>query len=508
MAQRVTEDLVYQGHDKTGPATNSAIGNAQKLDKQLMRTGSAMRDMTRQNRAYMAQFGHQIQDVAVQLQMGMNPMMVLGQQGSQLASIFGAKGALLGAILAVAAAVGGSLAPSLFRAGRQAGQFYDEITQAAGGVDKLTEAQRRLAQLDLQLRIGEQQAAVQAAQLAIDEYNKKIERLNATQEKGGRMGRAAKLTTDRLSGSTTELEQALELANAQLAVTQAQMDALTGKTARAEAAVKALEKAFESEVEMEKKRIDMLLDARSPQEKFLDGLEEIRSILGDPQTPLEVEAYRIQVEKLAEKYFAAGKGADDLSDKSGKLNESMDAVNKSVKKLGEDALKGIEDQFVNLINGTQSVSDSFRNMARSVVDSLIRMQIQANITQPIARMFPSIFGAAAGASSPIPVSDLSNGVMTPAPRAMGGPVSAGRPYLVGERGPELMIPRGAGTIVPNNEMGSSGVTINQTVQISTGVAQTVRTEIASLMPQIAAATKQAVVDARRRGGSFATAFGG
>ncbi len=45
----------------------------------------------------------------------------------------------------------------------------------------------------------------------------------------------------------------------------------------------------------------------------------------------------------------------------------------------------------------------------------------------------------------------------------GGPVRAGRPYLVGEAGPELIIPRGAGTVVPNREtreaMGG-GVTIN------------------------------------------------
>src|SRR5690606_16250828 len=34
-------------------------------------------------------------------------------------------------------------------------------------------------------------------------------------------------------------------------------------------------------------------------------------------------------------------------------------------------------------------------------------------------------------------------------RAIGGPVSAGQPYLVGERGPELMVPNAPGTIIPN-----------------------------------------------------------
>jgi hypothetical protein len=34
-------------------------------------------------------------------------------------------------------------------------------------------------------------------------------------------------------------------------------------------------------------------------------------------------------------------------------------------------------------------------------------------------------------------------------RAEGGPVSRGQPYVVGERGPELFVPRGAGNIIPN-----------------------------------------------------------
>jgi TP901 family phage tail tape measure protein len=42
------------------------------------------------------------------------------------------------------------------------------------------------------------------------------------------------------------------------------------------------------------------------------------------------------------------------------------------------------------------------------------------------------------------------------PRAMGGPVSAGSPYLIGERGPELFVPSSSGTIVPNHALGGGG----------------------------------------------------
>jgi TP901 family phage tail tape measure protein len=52
----------------------------------------------------------------------------------------------------------------------------------------------------------------------------------------------------------------------------------------------------------------------------------------------------------------------------------------------------------------------------------------------------------------------STPAMLPA-RALGGPVTAGMPYMVGERGPELFVPRGSGTIVPNGA-GGGGVVVN------------------------------------------------
>lgn len=37
-------------------------------------------------------------------------------------------------------------------------------------------------------------------------------------------------------------------------------------------------------------------------------------------------------------------------------------------------------------------------------------------------------------------------------RADGGPVQGGKPYLVGERGPELIVPQQAGTVIPNHQL--------------------------------------------------------
>ena len=92
--------------------------------------------------------------------------------------------------------------------------------------------------------------------------------------------------------------------------------------------------------------------------------------------------------------------------------------------------------------------------------------------------------------------------------ADGGVATGGRPAIVGERGPEVFIPNRTGRVIPNDELGGRGVVVNQTINVTTGVQQTVRAEIANLLPQISNAAKSAVADARMRGGGFSKAMVG
>jgi hypothetical protein len=54
-------------------------------------------------------------------------------------------------------------------------------------------------------------------------------------------------------------------------------------------------------------------------------------------------------------------------------------------------------------------------------------------------------------------------------RAMGGPVSAGKRYLVGERGPEIFAPRSSGQIIPNGGGKSDNRTFNFTINAAPGM---------------------------------------
>ena len=67
--------------------------------------------------------GYQVQDIAVQLQQGTNPLIVFAQQGSQIASVFGPWGAILGA----AGAVVGALATHLLDFNEEAEKTPDLV---------------------------------------------------------------------------------------------------------------------------------------------------------------------------------------------------------------------------------------------------------------------------------------------------------------------------------------------------------------------------------------------
>ncbi len=90
--------------------------------------------------------------------------------------------------------------------------------------------------------------------------------------------------------------------------------------------------------------------------------------------------------------------------------------------------------------------------------------------------------------------------------ANGGYTPPNKPYMVGERGAEMFVPRTAGNVVANQDLGNN-VTVNQSINFSTGVVPTVRAEVMNLLPAIKEETINAVAETRARGGAFARTFG-
>lgn len=157
---------------------------------------------------------------------------------------------------------------------------------------------------------------------------------------------------------------------------------------------------------------------------------------------------------------------------------------------------GFENVFMSALEGSESMKDAVRSMAAQVIRELYRVLVVQNMVN-----------AAMGS---LGFSPTASGSFTRG-NAHGGTVQAGVPTTVGEHGREVFVPQTAGRIlsVPQAKAAAGGgdsVVVNQSINVSTGVQQTVRAEVLGLMPQIAEASKAAVLDARRRGGAFAGAF--
>lgn len=240
----------------------------------------------------------------------------------------------------------------------------------------------------------------------------------------------------------------------------------------------------------------------------LDGLLEKFGLMGGalPGVTQAIESAKSSTSDLHDEFILTVTAGDSAADSFARVSDSVKEASKSMQQFNQSALRTVEDGLVDVATGTASAADAFRSMANSIIRDLIRMQIQQSIMGPLSSALGTLTGATYGTSAGSQQSRMLAS-QDAGLRAMGGPVTRSKPYIVGERGPELFVPNGSGNVVPNGEMAGGGTTINQTIQISTGVQQTVRTEVMQMLPQIADATKSAVLDARRRGGSFAKAFG-
>ena len=231
------------------------------------------------------------------------------------------------------------------------------------------------------------------------------------------------------------------------------------------------------------KSLNQLIPSVDSEIQMMENLQKTHDV-----TTASVEALDAQLAALVPTIATLDGKTTDYS-KS--LKDFAQDARNVAKNMSDVALRGInslEDALVSVAMKTQDTKEAFRNMANAIISDIVRMTIRRQISAPIADALSGFMGG------------------TPAPKAIGGPVSAGRPYMVGERGPELFVPNRNGNITPNHAMGG-GVTVNQTINLSTGVSQTVRAEVLNMLPQIATAAKGAVIDAKRRGGSYAAQLG-
>ena len=206
----------------------------------------------------------------------------------------------------------------------------------------------------------------------------------------------------------------------------------------------------------------------------------------------------------------------------GMLNELMDPVNQLISlanTLGNafsESFRGIVDGSMSaqqaLANLFQRTADHFLDMAAQMIAAQIRMQAMnlfmsffsptsGGTTSPTAKAGTNIPSLAPSLGGGGPLND-PKGLFTPptliSQRAIGGAVGAGRPYMVGERGPELFVPGAQGNIVPNNAMGGSNIVVN--VDASGSSVQGDGPSAQQLGKAIGAAVQAELIKQKRPGG--------
>ncbi|MEG3640681.1 phage tail tape measure C-terminal domain-containing protein [Magnetococcus sp. PR-3] len=219
------------------------------------------------------------------------------------------------------------------------------------------------------------------------------------------------------------------------------------------------------------------------------------------------------LESSNEKLTMQGQVVEGVSQGIESYLDSMGDTMDNVAQMTERAFSSMEDSLVDFVmNG----KIEFSGFVDSILADMARMVARNTITEPLGGLlsgglghlfkgsggwgdigdFPDWMGDAS-------IGDWSDGFWSA--RAIGGPVATGQSYLVGEHGPELFTPVSAGNITPNKQLGGGG-TIN--LNLSTGVKDTVRAELISMMPMLERRLMGAMADAAQRGGGFSAAMRG
>lgn len=228
--------------DEMGEHAQQAAVAVDRLGKENARTGKASVVMGQQvneaagsmrnMRGVSQQLGWQLQDVAVQAQMGTSAFVIFSQQGSQMAAAFGPTGALVGALIAVGGAIAGVLFTSLKASGEAMENLSDSTIELSKQMHNLNEEQQKIVNSALAIEVSKQKKNIDTLNAAVDKEVEHIRKLNEEHNKfrtiTDTLGRSIQVRID----NTRELESANEqLVANQIAVVKAQeeLDELQGK---------------------------------------------------------------------------------------------------------------------------------------------------------------------------------------------------------------------------------------------------------------------------------------
>ena len=154
------------------------------------------------------------------------------------------------------------------------------------------------------------------------------------------------------------------------------------------------------------------------------------------------------------------KSIEDQIKKNQLLEKQVEAAEKLKDKMtavGEEIEGSIKNNLRDAITGAQSFGEAMSNVLNKIRDKLLDKALDN-----IFGGFGENFGKSATGGKGKGIGGFIGGLFG---FADGGKPPVGRPSIVGERGPELFVPRSAGTVVPNEKIGGTNITNNISISV-------------------------------------------
>lgn len=237
--------------------------------------------------------------------------------------------------------------------------------------------------------------------------------------------------------------------------------------------------AFDKETEvifrLEKEREKIFADIatkRDEQKYAKESLDTKFSLIGATQKEIDITMARIESQKELDKLMRSQEFKNLTSEKQELAKKELEDVLKAKEaniELGESLqrVQGIYDAVWGAMsaaieNFVRTGKFSIKDFTRSVIQEMLIMQMKLQAMTLIRGLLGNIstamtYGTNIGSQQTSMLAAQDSWF-----KADGGSVSANSPYIVGERGPELFVPSGSGTIIPNNMLANNAGTTNVT----------------------------------------------
>jgi tape measure domain-containing protein len=192
-------------------------------------------------------------------------------------------------------------------------------------------------------------------------------------------------------------------------------------------------------------------------QRILSEAAEAEAVLREQAQGMDQALFDQRLKNIQDRKNAELAALAEVTEAERRKTELSISFSEGIRQAQQDALLRIQDEatyakdlfntamdgFSNsILKFVETGKLSFKDLFKSLMAEIIKMQ--AN------KLFLQLFGGDGILGSLLP------GVF--GKKAVGGPVMAGKPYVVGERGPELFVPSGPGTVIANGRFGGGGVT--------------------------------------------------